>query len=124
MTKKYRILYWLFFILSLSANIGPLAYYTIDAAINSDLTYEKLTLTTTVVLVIIMSMVCLINKTVLRSRIWIILIGLYVCLDFMLTPLMVIACCQIADELLLTPLKNNFKQKLIINKQFDKRMKA
>lgn len=124
MTKKYRILYWLFFILSLLANVGPLAYYTIDAAINSDLTYEKLTLTTTVILVLIMSIVCLINKTVLRSRIWIILIGLYVCLDFMLTPLMIIACCQIADELVLTPLKKNFREKLIINKQFDKRMKA
>lgn len=123
MTKKYRTLYWLFFMLSIFCNIGPLAYYTIDAAINSDLTYEKLALSVTVLIVLIMSLVCLINKVVLRSRLWIMLIGLYICLDFMLTPLMVIAACQVADEILITPLKNNFREKLIINKQFDKRMK-
>lgn len=123
MTQKYRFLYWLFFTLSLFCNIGPLAYYTVSAAVNSDLTYEKLALSVTVLIVLIMSIVCLINKVVLRSRIWILLIGLYVCLDFMLTPLMVIAVCQILDEILLTPLKNNFREKLVINKQFDKRMK-
>ena len=122
MTKRYRVLYWIFFFLSLISNIGPLTYYIVKAAIYSNLTYEKLALSVTVLIVIIMTLVCLINKVVLRSRMWIVLIGLYICLEFILTPLIIIAACQIIDEIIFTPLKNNFKQKLTIHVQFDKRM--
>ena len=122
MTKNYRIKYWCLSIISLLCNLGPLLFFTIQALIESDLTHEKVALCMTVFIVLIMTIISLANKIVLRSRLWIILIGIYVCLDHILTPLIVIACCQIVDELMISPLKHSAKDKLIINKQIDRRM--
>jgi hypothetical protein len=122
MTKKYRTLFWVFFAISVLLNIGPLCGYTIKALIEADLTHEKVALCLTVVVVLIMSAICLINKVALKSRLWIILIGLYMCLDYILTPLIIIACCQVLDELLISPLKSMFKTKLTIHKELDKRL--
>lgn len=122
MTKKYRRLYWLFFAVSIMLNFGPLIGYTIKALIESNLIHEKVALCLTVFIVLIMSAICLINKTVLKSRLWILLIGLYICLDYIMTPLIIIAVCQVLDELIVCPLKNNFKTKLTIHKEMDKRV--
>lgn len=121
MTAKYRRLYWLFAIVSLLLNIAPLATYTIIGLVSADLVVEKVALTMTVFVVVILSLVALINKTTMRSRIWVILLGLYACLDYMLTPLLIIAITQILDEWFVNPAAKSFKNKLIINKQIDKR---
>lgn len=120
-TRKFRCLYWIFFVISLVINIGPLACYTISALINADLTHEKVTLTMTVLIVLIMTIISIINKITLKSRLWIILIGIYICLDYIMTPLIIIAVCQILDELIISPLKKSYKNRLIINKEMDKR---
>lgn len=121
MTAKYRKLYWLFAIVSLLLNVAPLATYTIIGLVSADLVVEKVALTMTVFVVVILSLVALINKTTMRSRIWVILLGLYACLDYMLTPLLIIAITQILDEWFVNPAAKSFKNKLIINKQIDKR---
>lgn len=121
-TIKFRRLTALFTIVSLLLNIAPLAFYTIKALIDADLTHEKVALSMTVFIVLIMTVVSIANKIVLKSRIWIIMLGIYICLDTVLTPLIIIAVCQIVDELLITPLKKNFKSKKIINKEMDKRL--
>ena len=76
-TKHYRLWYWVFFIFSILLNVSPLAGYAIKAMIESDLIYEKVTLVTTVFIVLIMTCVSLVNKVAMRSRLWVILIGLY-----------------------------------------------
>lgn len=124
MTAKYRKLFWLFTILSLILNIAPLACYTVIGLVSADLVIEKVALTTTVFIVLILSLVAFINKTTMRSRIWVILLGLYVCLDYILTPLIIIACTQVIDEWFIAPACKAFKNKLTINKQIDKRMNA
>lgn len=121
MTAKYRRLYWLFAIVSLLLNVAPLATYTIIGLVSADLVVEKVALTMTVFVVVILSLIALINKTTMRSRIWVILLGLYACLDYMLTPLLIIAITQILDEWFVNPAAKSFKNKLIINKQIDKR---
>lgn len=121
-TKKFRNLYWIFLILSILSNICPLAVYTIQALINADLVHEKVALTMTVFIVLILTIISLINKITLRSRLWIILIGIYLCLDYIMTPLIIIAICQIMDELIFSPLKKRYKNRLIINKEMDKRV--
>lgn len=121
MTAKYRKLFWLFTIISLLLNIAPLATYTIIGLVSADLVVEKVALTMTVFVVVILSLIALINKTTMRSRIWVILLGLYACLDYMLTPLLIIAITQILDEWFVNPAAKSFKNKLIINKQIDKR---
>ena len=121
-TKKYSVLYWIFFTTSLLLNFCPLAVYTLKAIFECDLIHEKVTLIMTVFIVLILTCVSIVNKIAIRSRLWIVLIGIYLCLDYIFTPLVIIAVCQTVDELIVTPLKGNFKNKLIINKQIDGRM--
>ena len=120
-TKHYRLWYWVFFAFSLMCNICPLIVYVIKALIESDSTPEKVALSTTVFVVLIMTLVSIVNKHAMRSRLWIILIGIYICLDHIMTPLIIIAVCQVLDELIVCPLKHSFQNKLTINKQIDKR---
>lgn len=122
MTSKYRAYTYIFTVLSILLNVCPLVVYTIKAMLESDLLREKLALTMTVFIVLILSIVCWVNKLVLRSRLWIILIGVYFCLGEILTPLIIIACCQILDELIVHPLKKHYKNKYVINKEIDKRL--
>ena len=122
MTKKYRIIYWTLFTLSILLQLGPAATYVIIGLVQSNLTAQKVTLISTVVIVLIMTIVSLINKVALRSRLWILLIGMYFALDHILTPLMIIAICQTVDELLVTPFKKHYRTKLTISKEIDKRV--
>ena len=121
-TKKHRLWYWIFFALSLLLNVGPLTVYTIKAVIEADLVYEKVTLVMTVFVVLIMTVISLINKVAMRSRLWVILIGIYFCLDYIMTPLIIIAVCQVVDEIIVSPLKKHFREKLSINKEIDRRL--
>jgi len=121
-TKQYRLIYWTLFITSILLNVGPLAAYSIKAGYESNLIHEKIVLVMTILIILIMTGVSLINKVAMRSRLWVILIGVYVCIDYIMTPLIIIAVCQIVDEVIITPLKHSYKNKLEINKQIDKRM--
>lgn len=120
-TKKFKKWYVVCLILSLLAWVVPPAYYVISAFIGSTLLVEKVALGLTVLIVAIMTMVAMVNKLVLRSRIWIILIGLWIALDSFITPLVIIASAQILDELVLCPLKGYFKSRYTINKEIDLR---
>lgn len=122
MTKKYRRLFWLFTILSLLLNIAAPAYYIFDGLLGDGIIAEKVALSASVFIVIMLSAVAYVNKTTMRSRIWILLLGLYVCLDTILTPLLIIAITQILDEWIINPLAKSYRNKLTINKQIDKRM--
>lgn len=120
-TAKFRSLYWLFFFVSLLLNVGPLVIYSVGALASAALVYEKVALCMTVFIVLIMTIISFINKVTLRSRLWIVLIGIYVCLGEILTPLIMIASCQIVDELIVSPLKASFRNKYTINKELDMR---
>lgn len=122
MTKTYRIGFWMLWSFHILLNITPLAVYTIMALVQGQLIYEKVALTMTVFIVLILSIISFVNKIALRSRLWIILIGVYVCLGEILAPLVIIASCQIIDELVVCPLKNFYKSRLTINKEIDKRI--
>ena len=100
--------------------VGPFIGYSIVAIINSE-TQEKVILGMTFVAVLIMTVVAMVNDIVIKSRLWIILLGLYCCLDYILTPLIIIAICQTVDELFIRPMKNDAKTRLISNKAMDKR---
>lgn len=120
-TSKFRLSFWILAVVSFMLNVAPLAIYAINAVVAADLFYEKIALSMTVFIVLIMTLISLVNKIAFRSRLWIALIGIYVCIDSIMTPLIIIAVCQIIDELIISPLKKNQKNKLIINKEMDKR---
>jgi hypothetical protein len=64
----------------------------------------------------------LLTKVNIRSTLWILIIGLYVCLDSIMNMIIFIAVFQVVDEMIITPIKKSVKQKLIINKELDKRL--
>ena len=120
-TAKFCLLYWIFFAASLLLNVAPLTFYTIGALCSASLVYEKVALCMTVFVVLIMTLISLMNHAAMKSRLWIVLIGIYICLGEILTPLIVIACCQITDEIIISPLKASFRNKYTINKEMDLR---
>lgn len=120
-TKKYRLAATILLLVSILLNILPLGYYTVDALINAEFIMDQVKLCMTVFVVLIMSIVSWVNKTTSRSKIWVIIIGLYLCLDSFLVPLLLIGITQIADEWIISPLHKSFRNKYVINKQIDRR---
>lgn len=121
MTSKLKNLSILLSIVSVLLNIGPLLGYVIASVLQADLVTEKIALSMTVLIVIILTLVSFVNKIALRSRLWIILIGMYICLDSIMTPLIIIACCQVIDELIIHPLAEHFSTRYKINREIDLR---
>lgn len=122
MTKKYRKRYIILLIISVFLNVYPILYYTASAFIESNAVVHKVTLCSTIFIVLILSMVSWVTKVSLRSAMWILTIGLYMCLDSLLDMIMMIAVFQIIDEMIITPLKKFTKHKFTINKELDKRL--
>lgn len=120
-TKSYRFWAGLMGFLSFLCLVGPFAYYGIEALIGGALVYEKVALVGSVFVVLIMTIVAAINKIALKSSIWILLFGVFLCLDNFLVPLVVIGITQVADELVFTPLHKHFAAKASINAEIDKR---
>lgn len=122
MTKKYRLLTWIFGIFTFLCNVGPLAVYAIQGLCTADLIVEKVSLTCTIFVVVLLSVIAWVNKTTMRSRVWVVMLGLYFSLDHFITPLIIIAVTQILDEWIINPLYKYFKNKYRINKEIDKRL--
>ena len=119
-TKKYQRLSILFQCLSILVLVAPLAYYTILGFINGEVT-EKLTLGITFVIAAILFIVNVLFKYHIRSTIWILVLGIYFCIDNILPLLFMVAIGTILDEFLLTPLYKSYKNKCTINREIDKR---
>lgn len=124
MTKTYRIWYWILAAASILLNVGPFVGYTFTALFSATLTTEKVALCTTVFIVLILTAISLVNKVAMKSRLWILLIGIYICLDSVMTPIIIIGVCQVVDELVVCPIKSRFSTKLTISKELDKRLAA
>lgn len=122
MTKKYRSTYIILMIVSLILNLFPVAFYVVKAFIESSATYQKVALSSTIFISLILTCVSLLTKVNIRSIIWILFIGLYVCLDSIIDMIWFIAVFQVTDELVISPLKKMVKNKWIINKELDKRL--
>lgn len=122
MTKRYRLIAGLLLVATILLNVGPLATYSIIGLIEANLITEKVALTCTIFVVLILSAVAWVNKTTMRSRVWVIILGLYFCLDHFITPLLIIAITQVLDEWIVSPARKHYKNKYTINKELDKRI--
>lgn len=108
-------------ILKFLLNVGPIVVFTILAFINGAVG-TKLAVGVTLAVALILTLVALYHKTVIKSRLWVLLLGIWIALDNILCPLLVIASCQIIDELILDPFVANQKTHQIASKQLDMRM--
>lgn len=120
-TKKYRKLALLFHILSLVATFGPLLIYGIVAFVQAQ-PAQKLTFALLTMVGIILAVVNILFKYSFRSTIWLILLGINICLDKITGMIIVIAICSILDEFCFTPLFKMYKNRAVINKQIDARI--
>lgn len=121
-TKSLNFKARIFSFINFLLNVAPLAAYTIIALCSGSLLVEKFALCSTVMVVAIMSVVAWANKIVLRSRVWILLLGLYFCLDYFITPLLIIAACQVLSEIVAAPLARHYRNRATINKEIDLRI--
>lgn len=120
-TKKLRFWLIILIILSFLLNVGPVATYCIIGLVQGTALIEKVALSMTIFVVAILSVIAWANKLVLRSRLWIILAGLFFVLDAFITPLIILGVCQVLDELLVCPIKHTIKTRYTINKELDRR---
>lgn len=121
-TKKFGLASLITGLLSLLLSFGPLITYTVIAFVNKNAsTTDKITLMSMLTVGVILSAVCLINKYTPRCRLWLIMIGLYMCLDSFIGCVMVMAITQSVDELIVSPLHKSIRAKYVINKEIDKR---
>ena len=120
MTNKYKKLYETFKILSWSVTILPLVVYFVIAFSKAEIVH-KLAIGSMLTIVLILTVINIIGKLQLRSPLFLLLIGIYVGLGQILTPLVITSCGVVLDEFILTPLYKKYKQLYIINKEIDKR---
>lgn len=121
MTKKYKIAYAICKALQFVVLCVPMLVY-VCMGIGQGTDVQRLTLSCTAVVALILLAVNLLCKLRIRSTLWIILLGIYICLDNIMPLLLCLACGTIADEFILTPLAKHYHSKYVINKEIDKRL--
>lgn len=120
-TRKYFNLSILFGCLSFLVLTAPIIYYAVLAFINGETT-EKFTLGITFVMAAIFLAINVIFKYHIRSTIWVVVLGIYCCLDNIQMLLIMVAVGTILDEFIFSPLHKSYKQKAGINREIDKRI--
>ena len=123
MTKKYKKLSILTFLLSAICSLCPIVIYVIKAFVDKDVQeVNKYTLGIMCSVALVITLINIVAKLHLRCIPWILLLGIYVCLKDITALLVIMAITTIIDELILTPLHKSFKNKYTINKEIDKRL--
>ena len=120
MTKKYKIKLNICRLLSFTITVLPVIIYTIKGFMDGSIG-EKVSLGICVILALIFVLINIMFKYHIRSTLWVLLIGIYVCIDNIIPLLIIMAATTIIDEFVLVPLINKYKNKYIINKEIDLR---
>ena len=120
MTNKYKNIYKTFKILSWAVTILPLVVYFVIAFSKAEIVH-KLAIGSMLTIVLILTVINVIGKLQLRSPLFLLLIGIYIGLGQILTPLVITSCGVVLDEFIFTPLYKKYKQLYIINREIDKR---
>lgn len=119
-TKKYKNRAKWCKIISVSLVLIPLLVYAVMGFINGTIG-QKTTLGLTLIVCLIFVLINAVFKYNIRSTIWILLLGIQICLKNITSLLVIIALATMMDEFIFTPLAKKYKQKYIINNEIDKR---
>ena len=120
MTKKYKIKLNICRLLSFTLTVLPVIIYSIMGFIDGSIG-EKVSLGICVILALMFMLINVMFKYHIRSTLWVLLIGIYVCIDNIIPLLIIMATTTIIDEFVLVPLINKYKNKYIINNEIDLR---
>lgn len=120
MTKKYKTKLNICRLLSFMLTILPVIIYAIMGFMHGSIG-KKVSLGICVVLALIFVLINVMFKYHIRSTLWIMLIGIYICIENIIPLLITMAASTIIDEFVLVPLIKKYKDKYIINKEIDLR---
>lgn len=121
-TNSYKKKRNLFRALSILITVLPILVFTVIGFVEGTIT-EKVSLGICLFLALLFVLINILFKHHIRSTIWILLIGIYVCVRN-ITPLLIIMAFSTAiDEFILDPLAKSYANKYKINKEIDKREK-
>lgn len=84
--------------------------------------HQKITLGIVLIIAVLLVVVNVVLKYHIRSVLWILILGIYFCLDNIMPLLLIVAIGTILDEFVLSPLHKSFKNKAKINNEIDKRI--
>lgn len=121
-TKNVRYVAALLTVASLMLCFGPAIWYVGSALLSDAAVVHKVALTFTCTVSVIMSLICLMRKTAFKSSVWLMLIGLWLCLDNIVGMIIITAVCQTVDELVVSPFAKYFREKAHISSEIDKRI--
>lgn len=120
MTKKYKLKLNICKFLSFVMTVLPVLIYTVAGFITGTVS-EKVSIGVCAVLALVFVIINLMFKYHIRSTIWVLLIGIYICIDNIIPLLIIMASSTIIDEFVLVPLINKYKNKYTINREIDLR---
>lgn len=120
MTKQYKKKYKLCQALSILLTLIPILVYVILGFINGTVT-QKVSMGMCLLLASIFTVINIIFKYRIRCTIWILMIGIYVCVSNIVPLLFLMAFSTALDEFILSPLEKKYKNLYIINQEIDKR---
>lgn len=120
MTKKYKLKLNIYKFLSFMFTVLPVIIYGIIGFANGTVS-EKVSLGICSILAVLFVIMNVMFKYHIRSTVWILLIGIYICIDNIIPLLIIMAISTIIDEFVLVPLINKYKNKYTINKEIDLR---
>lgn len=120
-TANYKRLWIIFLIVSIALNVVPIAVFVIQAMIDGQTVVQKVSLSMTIIVTILLTALSAISKLALRCRLWIVIIGIYVSINHFLAVIITVAICQLLDELLISPTAKYYRTKFNINKEIDNR---
>lgn len=120
MTNKYKKKYKICRALSILLTLIPLLVYTILAFVQGTVG-SKITFGMCLLLAAIFTLVNIIFKHRIRCTIWVVMIGIYMCVSNIIPLLFLMAFSTALDEFILSPLESKYKNLYIINREIDKR---
>lgn len=105
---------------------GPLLFFIPYGYVTGE-TAEKIGMSFAVIVSIILLIVSIICSTVTRAGLhktmmWILILGVLICLQNVKTFIVIMCLTSIVDELLFVRLRDHYKAALISNKEIDRRM--
>ena len=120
-TKKYKTKYTIAKAMSIALTVGPILYYMILGFSVAE-PAKKVVLSMTAICAIMLTFINIVFKMHIRSTIFLIMLGIHICIDNITGLIIVMAATTLVDEVLLVPLAKKYKSKYTINKEIDERI--
>lgn len=119
-TKKNKKLAIIYYILSAIVTFGPIIYFVFKGLITGS-QVQKFTMGSMCLVAIMLFCVNAIAKVSLRSPMWLLLMGIYTCLDKIEVLLIILCVTTVLDDFIFSPGAKHYKNKYTINKEIDAR---